>query len=451
MKVLFVIRSLQIFHYYESIVTAFSARGHSVSLLFDKKWSNEEFGGGVVEESYDWAVAPKSNFNRRLLLFSREILSWRRYLVVEGQSSFYAERWLKYVSPKFRFLIKIFPFAKIFIKSGFVGKFLRNFENSSFPDSGIVADIKKRAPDIVLAGPICYRQSSADLEYLKAAKALKIPTAAPVMTWDTLTTKGVFHVIPDLLLAWNEAQVLEAQEHHGIKKENIKIIGAPFFDKWFTPTPERGILSQARSAIPRLVSGVNFPYILYLGSSDNIAPDERWLIKEIRETLDNSEFKNTQIIFRPHPANHKIYKDFEIQGVEILPKNGEMPKTKESFQDFYNMLYYSFAVVSINTSGMVDAILAGKPVISLERKEFEKTQTLAQHYRHMRESNALYVAKTSEEFLGVFRKLLAGDDPKKLEREKFIKTFIRPQGLDKGAGEMAVLEIENLVKNYVKK
>ena len=124
-----------------------------------------------------------------------------------------------------------------------------------------------------------------------------------------------------------------------------------------------------------------------------------------------------------------------------------MPKTPELLQNFYNILCRSLVVVSINTSGMIDAIVAGKPVISLERKEFSKTQVLAQHYKHMYESNALYVTKTPEEFLETFSKLLSGNDPKKLERENFIKTFIRPRGLDTNAGEMVVRELESLLEN----
>ena len=442
MKILFVIRSLQIFHYYESIVVALKARGHEVSLLFDKKWSSEEFSNDI-KYPYQWTVEQNGNFRRRILLFLREVRSWRRYLLIKGQSSFYADRWLKYVSPKFRFLIKIFPFSKFFIKTKLFGNFLKSFELSSLPDEQIIDDIKKRAPDIVIAGPVCFRQSSADLEYLKVAQKLKIPTVVPVMTWDTLTTKGLFHIKPDLLLVWNEAQVKEAEEHQGIKKENIKIIGAPFFDKWFKdykPSVSREEFAKKHGFNSK------YPIIAYLGSSENIAPDERWLIKEIKSALDNSEMekiKNTQMIFRPHPANYKAYKDFSLSGV-FFQREGNLPKDSDAMQDFYDLFYHCVAVISINTSGMVDAILAGKPVISLERKEFSKTQILAQHYKHMRDSNALYITKTPEEFLLILKKLISGNDSKKKEREKFIQTFIRPLGVDKSAGDAVVYEVEQL-------
>ena len=355
---------------------------------------------------------------------------------IKGQSSFYAHRWLKYVSPKFRFLVKTFPFLTFFVKTKFVGRFLNNFEKNTKPDEKVIADIKKYAPDVVVAGPVCYRQSSADLEYLKAAKALDLPTVVLVMTWDTLTTKGIFHVIPDLLFVWNEAQIKEAEEHHGIGREKIKIVGAPFFDKWFNliksigTTPPTPLLNKE--------GGEGGGYILYLGSSDNIAPDERWLIKEIKESVD------VPVVFRPHPANFKIYQDFNMPGVTISPKNGQMPKTKESLQDLRDVFRNASAIVGVNTSAMIDAIVAGFPVIALEREEFLRTQMLAQHYQHLRDTGAVLVSLSKEDFPLIFSRLRAGVDSTKLAREQFIKNFIRPRGLEKSAGESAAEETELL-------
>ncbi len=446
LKILFVIRSAQIYHYYESIVSALERRGHPVIILFDQEWTGPEYISDV-RHSFEWAHS-RSDKWKKILFFSREVLSWRRYLLDKNQSEFYGDRWLKYISPKFRAFVKIFPPVKIFVKSKICGAFLEYIEKIAPPDKSILENIKKYNPDVVLATPVNFRQSSADLEYLKAAKFLGIPTGLPVISWDNLTTKGLMHIIPDAIFVWNESQKKEAMEGHDIPETNIKIVGAPFFDKWFTLL--NAAPRQFREA--KLFNRVN-PYVLYLGSSDNIAPDERWLIKEIRDALDKSEdekLKNTQIIFRPHPANYKVYRDFSLPKV-FVQKEGDMPKDVKSLQDFYDLLFYSEAVTSINTSGMVDAIIAGRPVISFERDEFSATQVLAEHYRHMRESNALYITKTSEEFLAVFSKLLSGIDFKKPDREKFIGEFIRPCGLDKSAGEMVALEIEKLRSGYVEK
>ncbi len=441
MNVLFVIRSAQIYHYYESIVAALGKRGHRVTLLFDKDWTGDEYIADVGQP-FEWAHV-RSGWERRILFAARELLSYRRYLLIKYQSSFYAERWLKYVSPKMRFFIKRVPGVQRLIKTNIVGALLRLVERLAPPDHMISEDIKRRAPDVVLATPVNFRQSSSDLEYIKAAKFLGIPTAVPVISWDNLTTKGIFHAIPDLLLVWNKEQQEEAWAHHGISADKTAIVGAPFFDKWFThltPSLSREDFAQ------KFDFSAQDSVILYLGSSDNIAPDERRLIIEMRNALDVSRderIKNTQIIFRPHPANYKVYKDFSLPKV-FVQKGGVMPKDAESLQDFYNLLFYSEAVVSINTSGMVDAIIAGRPVISFERKEFSTTQVLAQHYRHMRQSNALYVTKTPQEFLEIFSKLLLGEDFKKPDREKFIRDFVRPRGIDKSAGEVVAQETEAL-------
>ena len=433
MKVLFVIRSAVIYHYYESIVRALRARGHMVTVLFDREWTNE----ATIPQGIEFAWArPRTGRWKRILFASREILSYRRYLLVKDQSSFYAERWLKYVSPKLRFASKHFLGLRSLIKTNFVGQLLRRIEYRTAPDSMIAKDIIERAPDVVVCSPVNFRQSSADLEYLKAAKMLGIPTAVPVISWDNLTTKGIFHVTPDVLLVWNTEQQEEAWAHHGISKEHTAIIGAPFFDKWF------------EVAAPKRTKDGS--YIVYLGSSDNIAEDETWLIEKLRRALDaseNPELRQTHIIVRPHPAHFRIYEKFAMSGVSVIPKNGQMPKTDEALQDFYETLFYSIATVGINTSAMIDAIIAGKPVISVIEEKYKKTQMQARHYQHLLSSNAMELTHSSEEFLNILSRLLRGDDRTKDARKKFVEHFVRPCGIDKSAGDMTVSEIEKLVES----
>ena len=444
MKILFVIRSPQIFHYYESIIAAFEKRGHIVTLLFDKGWTS---AGHIAEvtHAFRWAV-PRSGWWRRILFASRELLSYRRYLLVKDQSNFYAERWLKYVSPKMRFFIKHVPGMHGLIKTNVLGAILRFIEHCVPPDSSILEDIRRWAPDAVVCSPVNFRQSSADLEYMKAAKALGIPTAVPVISWDNLTTKGIFHVIPDVVLVWNKEQQEEAWTHHGISKEHTAIMGAPFFDKWFSiDAPQKTKEEVLRCfGLP-----ADAGYLVYLGSSDNIAENELWLIEKLRSTLDaapDPDVKKIHIIVRPHPAHFKIYETFTMPSVTVWPKKGKMPKTDEALSDFHEMLFYSVAAVGINTSAMIDAIIAGKPVVSVVEEKYTKTQMQAQHYRHLLSSNAMELSHSSDEFLNILARLMRGEDRTKDARKKFVENFVRPRGLDALAGNMAAFEIEKLVE-----
>ncbi len=73
---------------------------------------------------------------------------------------------------------------------------MKRIETLVPPDPGITRWLEDYRPDVVVASPFIFPVSK-ELEYIKAAKALSIPTVGAVLSWDNLTSKGTFHVIPD--------------------------------------------------------------------------------------------------------------------------------------------------------------------------------------------------------------------------------------------------------------
>src|SRR5688572_13049811 len=149
-------------------------------------------------------------------------------------------------------------------------------------------------------------RESEEIEYIKAARAVGIPSVVGVLSWDNLTTKGLFHVLPDLVLVWNRTQQEEAVRIHGIPAERAVITGSPFFDKWFDA--ER--LLMDRDAFCRRVGlESRRPFLLYLGSTSNIAADETWLVSELARRMrehPDPEVRDTAILARPHPQNAAV-------------------------------------------------------------------------------------------------------------------------------------------------
>lgn len=270
MHILFVIRSTRTFHYHRSIIESLIKRGHTVRALFDYEWSKTKVGALDIVEAfkkefprfeYGWALQ-RNDWWKRILFPAREIRSYRRYLLVRGQSEYYKERWMKYIPYKLKLLICWFPFLDALIRTRAVGALLAWIEQAAPGDAWIKQFLQAEKPDGVVASPVNARHSSADLEYIKAAKALGILTAAQVISWDNLTTKGIFHIMPDLLLVWNKTQVREAEEHHGMPESRIRITGAPVFDEWFVPRRP----SKTREAFcAEWKLDPNQPILLYLG------------------------------------------------------------------------------------------------------------------------------------------------------------------------------------------
>lgn len=455
LKILFVSRSGAFFGAHGSIIRALLERGHYVRYLFDERWTNDAEKKSALKElddlkkkynTFEYGIALRRNDTWRKILFhTREILSYRSYLLEPRKNlcKYFQNRWLGYLPATLRKALNYNLPQKI-LASSFSELMLRAFERMAPADKKICKDILKYQPDIVVASPVNMRFSSADLEYLKAAKYLKIPTVLQVYSWDNLTDKGLFHIFPDRLLVWNEDAKQEALSHHHIPERLIRIIGAPVFDKWYSGfTP-----SQTRSEFCEKYGLKEDPIILYLGSSFNITRDESWMIEEIRRFLDSdSELAKTQIIIRPHSANKVVYRRLHLHDVLVLPKDGQVLNSQEALQFFYDTLYFAAATIGVNTSGMIDALIAGKPGMVFITPTYEDTQLKTAHFRQLFNSGALECVKSGEEFVEAFKKLLAGEDERKEKRESFVRYFVRPNGFEKSAGECAADEIEKLSSN----
>lgn len=448
------LRSLTYFGYQRSAIRALIERGYAVHLLFDKRWSQdessasvEEFARGQEHFSWGWTV-PRTDWWRTFLFYTRELRSYRRYLVVmrNRQSRYYEDRWHGHLPKFFKRAMRI-PGARILFKTAIAELLLTGFERIAPAARTILRDIERYGPAAVVCSPVNMRFSSTDLEYLKAAKRLDIPTALPVLSWDNLTTKGLIHVWPDRLLVWNDVQQAEAREHQYAPENIIRITGAPVFDVWFSSLAP----SQTREAFCR-THGLRAqdPIIVYLGSSQNMAKDESWLVGAVRRALDehpDPRLQRTQIIVRPHPSHYLIYDTLSLPSVLALPREGQLPDLKSSLQLFYDTLHYALAAIDgANTSAIIDAIIAGTPAIAVATEEYHATQTETKHFQQLVGERALYIAEGPAGVSGFVQQLLAGQDDKKANREAFVRRYIRPRGFDTTAGAAVAEEVDKLIK-----
>jgi hypothetical protein len=421
--------------------------------LFDKRWS-EGYSDKTVKRfiktnrniSVSWLIR-RNDIWRPLLFFCRELLAYFNYLNHKDQSEYYLKRWKKYQPALIRPFLNIETINTL-LSGRVIQSLLRYIEGIIPPDVGIVKHIKDYKPEVVIAGPANMRYSE-EIEYIKAGKSLNIPTLIPVYSWDNLMTKGLFHVIPDLLVVWNSLQKKEAEEFQNIPSEKIIITGSPFFDKWF------GNIKKFRIAktyfYNKLGLEKNVKYVVYLGSSANIAYDETWIITNLAQEFKKSNDNNVKkmvILVRPHPANAKIYEKLNHSNVIVWPKEGILAGTDNSLSDFYNTLYYSIGTIGINTSAMIDAVILDKPCITFLTDEYEQTQIEALHFQYLYNYRVLYIVKSTKKCIDTVARLSEGFDSKKEIRHRFVREFIRPNGLAQSAGEIIAQAIERIYEHH---
>jgi hypothetical protein len=325
---------------------------------------------------------------------------------------------------------------------------LRRIEASLPLSEPALAYVREQRPDLVVVSPLF--GSPAQLETLRAARALGVPTCLSVASWDNLTNKGLIRVAPDTLLVWNEAQRQEAVTLHGIAADRISVTGAQNFDEWFARAPS----STAEAFAARLGLRADQPYLLYLGSSSFIAPEEapfavEWLAA-LRAHAD-PRLRDIGVLFRPHPQNARQWalpQLLEDPQVAIYPPPELAPqqtgKADWSREDFYDSMHHAAAVIGVNTTAMIESAVLGRAVYTMLAPRFSETQNGTLHFEHLRSTGG-GLLHLSERFDEHFAQLAEGVERRAEPSERsrrFVEAFVRPHALAAPATPFVVDALE---------
>ena len=361
----------------------------------------------------------------------RTLRSYSSYLRRLGHGNKYTERWRSYLPPWLRRLT-VLPPVRALLRTDRAFRRLSELEARIPPDPGIHEWIVANGVDAVVASPTNQRNSP-EVEFVKSASHWGVPTAVSVLSWDALSTKGLIPCPPTMLLAWNGAHARDAVEIHGLDPDSVVVAGSPFFDKWFRDGDGDG---DRADALRELGLAADARYLVYLGSSTNIALNEAWLVEQIRGALDATpELADLELVVRPHPANARMVEDLSgLPRVHVEPSG--LPYSEEMQQSLARLIRSSEAFIGVNTSGMLDAIILGKPGFSILSDRYRETHAEALHFQHMVEGDVLYLDEDAAAFAKRLARVLGGEDPKAENRRRFVETFIRPRGLDRDAGRV---------------
>lgn len=373
----------------------------------------------------------------QVTLLTRELINYAFFFKPGHPSKALRHRWKKYL-PQYIWWFIGNPVMGRFLASPVVEGLLRLIERISPPDSVITDWLRKEQPDVVWASPFIL-QYSLELEYIKAAQFLGIPTVVSVLSWDNLSTKGTFQLIPDITLLWNHALFQEAVELHKLPPEKIRITGAPTFDYWFESQPSVNRVEFCQRV------GVNpeHPFIVYLCSSRGMIQNEKRFIEELAERLgQNSETNHISILVRPHPFNMINWKECTVANIRIWPEKGAFTDNSEAKQNYYDTLFYSMATIGVNTSAMIEAAIADRPCVTIIDPRYKSAQTEMGHFQHLLNGDFMEVASSYEDAVTIVGAIVRGRDVKADNRRKFVRNFIRPCGTDRSASEVMAQAIE---------
>ena len=456
MRIFFSLRHSGTLRNFASTILELQRRGHEVHLEFlmqDALGDSRLLDQLAALPGFTWGLVPSRSESRLWLDVARQVrlaTDYVRYETPEyAQATALRDRAARRLRRPLSLLFTM-PGGRSRAGLALTRTFLAALEDGIPADPPRVARLQELQPDVVLVTPLVDIGSD-QVDYVKAARVLGIPSALCVHSWDNLTNKGLIRVLPDRVMVWNEAQKREAIEMHGCRPEQVVVTGAMVYDQWFARKP-----STTRAEFcAKTGLREDRPFFLYLCSSQFIAPDEAEFVEEwvaaVRCAPD-AQVRGAGILIRPHPENFQPWKRYEfsrMDNVVLWPREGASPVDTERRNDFYDSMYHAAAAIGINTSAQIESGIVGRPVFSIRVKRYEGTQEGTLHFHHLLnqgDGGLLTLAGDLDEHV---RQLASAVDPSDEERRRlrrFVEAFVRPVGWDVAATPRIVDAIESLAR-----
>lgn len=239
------------------------------------------------------------------------------------------------------------------------------------------AHIRRLRPDLVIGTRVLTltaHRGRAGEPYLDrwlviSAAKHKLPTMVLVPSWDNLTSKGFFPVLPDLVTVWNDTMRREAIDVHDLPPEAVRVTGAPQHDVYANaPYASRDELFADLGFDPAK------PLLVYATQTEGTVPDEPRLAVEIAHAVRRRFGSSLQFLVRVHQLDRVERYDGlrQLPGVSVdaagtgrLGDYSDRVFDRAANERLADTLYHSAVAVSTASSISIDAAAVGTPVVGV--------------------------------------------------------------------------------------
>ena len=451
MKILFLAHRFSHFRNFESVIRLLASRGHAVHLAVERDDAADAVAM-VTQLAAEYPLVTHGYAPRR------EADEWARLAARLRLASDY----LRYLEPEYsgtprlrtRAAERAPAFALRFGESGWarrrvaragLRRALRAAERGLPLSTAIDAFLREQQPDAVLITPLVGVLDSPQPDYVRATRALRIPTALCVWSWDHLSSKALIRDMPDRVIVWNEVQRGEARRFHGVPGDRVIVTGAQCFDQWFGRQPSR----SRREFCDEVGLAADRPFVLYTGSAlfHGSPPEANFVLRWIEQLRGSSDprLRAAGVLVRPHPRRMHEWDGIDVSSLEGVALLGGSPVTERAKADYFDSLFHSAAVVGLNTSAFLEAGILGRPVLAILPPEYEDNQEGTLHFRYLTDvaGGLLRVSRTPDEHQAQLAEALSASTATEVHHG-FVEAFLRPHGLDVAATPLFADAVETL-------
>jgi len=433
-RILFLGRHYTYFRNFESVIAALAERGHAVHAAVEH---SDTLGGRAMIEALAARFPDQVTFGESPVRSADDVwgevatwirlgLDYQRYQhALYDDAPRLRERAADRTPDLFVRLSRV-PAGRGWLRAA-QRAVLGRLERALPEDRAVRAYLEAHRPDLVLITPLIGLGSS-QIDYLRAARVMGIPTAMCVWSWDHLSSKALIREWPDRVFVWNDTQKREAVELHGVPAGRVVVTGAQCFDQWFDRQPSRDRAAfRAAAGLPADRALVVYVCSALLQGSPPEAPFVLDWIRRVRASA-SPQLASAAILVRPHPSRLSEWNGLDFAPLGPVALWGRNPVDAQARNDYFDTLFYASVVAGLNTSAFIEAGIVGRQVCTVLVPEFYENQMGTLHFRYLRSvgGGLLTVADDMSAHLGDLATALDRPAP---AASAFVREFVRPLGL----------------------
>ena len=454
MKILFSTSSYGFLRNFQSSIRRLAAAGHHIHLLAERSDTvdGQKMADALVAEYPEAITASFVRSSRHRLWYTlgtglRASLDYWRYLDSRWDDSPKLRARGASMAPAFARRLPDWAVVGSRASLRLLSRAFHAIDRRLPPPAEVAEVFEREQPDLLFLTPLLYFRSH-QVDQVRYARARGIKSVVGIGSWDHLTTKGLIHEVPDRVLVWNEAQKQEAIDLHGVPGHQVIVTGSQAYDHWF----DMAASTVRAEFCARVGLDPSRPVLLYLCSSSFIAPYEAGFVRSWVQAIRASSdpwLRNAGLLVRPHPQNAEQWQAMdlaaEFENVSVWPKAGRNPIGGAARHEYFDSMYHADAVVGVNTSGMIESGIIGRPVYAVEVAEFADTQDGTLHFQHLKnvDGGLLHLAATLDEHVAQLVRVPLDGEAGRQKVRRFVGGFVRPLGLDVAATPRVVAAIED--------
>ncbi|MBL8778096.1 MAG: hypothetical protein JNK12_19305 [Acidimicrobiales bacterium] len=160
------------------------------------------------------------------------------------------------------------------------------------------AQLAAAAPDVLFC---THQRPPTVVPPVLAARALGIPTATFIFSWDNLSSKGRIAAPFDHYLVWSEHMAAELCHYYPeIPRDRVHVVGTPQFD----PYDEEGRLWTRAELCARLGLDPARPVLCFSGGDAGNSPDDPGHVRVLLDLVRSGAIRgDAQVVVRPAPVD----------------------------------------------------------------------------------------------------------------------------------------------------